>query len=204
MDIKIESRRSAPVSKIVTMEQEEVEDFEMPGHRLTHLLKKIGFEEQRGLITDLYNFLRETRPEEFGDLTYGAVRGWFNVNAPPMRKIDAILDALKTQYPIEVDEKYLKTWWKVGGHNPFLPSLQQDELEKLNQEVIDLREKMKFVTMAIVREEIGDMFEKVPPKDLEAILDVTNQFTKDFSDPYMTTPPNYYLRAIIRDYFRNK
>ena len=187
------------VEKMVIMEQEGTEQFQSPGARLEHLLAQIGFEEDRGKITDLHNYLIDASPDVFGDLSYGAVRGWFSENAPPMRKIDFVVEALKKKYPFNFDETHIKTWWKVGGFYPFHSSLTEAEVEQLDADAKSKREKIRYVVMSLIHEESGDSFNDLSADSLREIDEVANAFVRDFTDPYQTTCPNHYLRAIIRD-----
>lgn len=188
---------------MVVMEKDNTEQFQTPGSRLEHLLAQIGFEKNRGKITDLHNYLVQASPEHFGDLSYGAVRGWFSENAPPMRKIGLVLEALKKKYPINFDEKHLKTWWKVGGFYPFQSAISQEELNTLDSQAKVKREKAAYVVMSLIHEESGELFNDLSTDELDRISQITNAFVNDFTDPYQTNCPNSYIRAIIKDQLRN-
>lgn len=184
---------------MIIKHEEKQKSFKSPGDRLEHLLSQIGFQTDRGIITDLHTYLTTSDPIHFSNLSYGTVRGWFADNAPPMKRIDLIIDALQKQYAFDFDLVHIKTWWKVGGFYPFIETVPKEELAKLDSEARLKREKTAFVIMALVTEESGVAFDSLSADELKSISDVANQFVKDFTDPYQTSCPNHYLRAIIRD-----
>jgi hypothetical protein len=120
-----------------------------------------------------------------------------------MRKIGHVLDALKKKYPINFDEKHLKTWWKVGGFYPFQSAISQEELNTLDSQAKVKREKAAYVVMSLIHEESGESFNDLSTDELDRISQITNAFVNDFTDPYQTNCPNSYIRAIIRDQLRN-
>ena len=184
---------------MVTTEKDKPKFFKTPGQRLEHLLAQIGFQKNRGVITDLHTYLAKTDPAHFSDLSYGTVRGWFAENAPPMKRIGLIIDALRENYSFNFDLVHIKTWWKVGGFYPFLTSESEENLAELDTEAKAKRGKTAFVIMALVTEESGESFDNLTTDELRVISDAANQFVQDFTDPYQTTCPNHYLRAVIRD-----
>jgi hypothetical protein len=186
---------------MVAMEQEEVQSFDSPGSRLSHLLDRIGFKEQRGKMQDFYQYLRDKDPENFGDLSYSTVRGWFSLYSPSIKKIAFIVDALKQNYRIPCDEKHLKTWWKLGGIYPFyLPEAESaEELESLEPESKEAQNKLLYQIMRLISEEDGSHQHSLTREEILSVLEATTDFARDFADPKQTLAPQNYLRAIIRD-----
>lgn len=183
------------------MQKDEVQSFDSPGSRLSHLLDRIGFKEQRGKMQDFYQYLRHEDPENFGDLSYSTVRGWFSLYSPSIKKIAFILDALKLNYRIPCDEKHLKTWWKLGGIYPFyLPEEEGDE-EQGNQKFEDeeTQSKLRYQIMRLISEEDGSFPNSLTQAEILSVLGATTGFVRDFADPKQTSAPQHYLRAIIRD-----
>lgn len=187
--------------KMVTMEQDEVESFDSPGSRLSHLLKRIGFKEQRGKMQDFYQYLRDKDPENFGDLSYSTVRGWFSLYSPSMKKIGFIVDALKQTYRIPCDEKHLKTWWKLGGVYPFYASesVGMSEQESVDLDDEETRNKLRYQIMRLITEEDGTLSQSLTQEEILSILGATVGFARDYADPAQSSPHQQYLRAIIRD-----
>lgn len=186
---------------MVAMEQEEVQSFDSPGSRLSHLLDRIGFKEQRGKMQDFYQYLRDKDPENFGDLSYSTVRGWFSLYSPSIKKIAFIVDALKQNYQIPCDEKHLKTWWKLGGIYPFYLSEAEsaEELETLEPESKEAQNKLLYQIMRLISEEDGSHQHSLTREEILSVLGATTDFARDFADPKQTLAPQHYLRAIIRD-----
>lgn len=186
---------------MVAMEQEEVQSFDSPGSRLSHLLDWIGFKEQRGKMQDFYQYLRDKDPENFGDLSYSTVRGWFSLYSPSIKKIAFIVDALKQNYQIPCDEKHLKTWWKLGGIYPFyLPEAEStEELETLEPESKEAQNKLLYQIMRLISEEDDSHQHSLTREEILSVLEATTDFARDFADPKQTLAPQHYLRAIIRD-----
>lgn len=186
---------------MVTMQQDEFEGFDSPGSRLSHLLDRIGFKEQRGKMQDFYRYLQDRDPKNFGDLSYSTVRGWFSIYSPSIKKIAFIVDALKQTYPIPCDEKHLKTWWKLGGIYPFYlsegegaPNQEDHELD-----VEETRNKLRYQIMRLISEEDGSLSQNLTQEEILSVLGATADFARDFADPEQTSPPHQYLRAIIKD-----
>lgn len=186
---------------MVAMQKEEVQSFDSPGSRLSHLLDRIGFKEQRGKMQDFYQYLRHEDPENFGDLSYSTVRGWFSLYSPSIKKIAFIVDALKQNYQIPCDEKHLKTWWKLGGIYPFyLPEAEStEELETLEPESKEAQNKLLYQIMRLISEEDGSHQQSLTREEILSVLEATTDFARDFADPKQTLAPQHYLRAIIRD-----
>jgi hypothetical protein len=187
------------IREMVTTENGKETLFDTPGKRLVHLLDQIGFQKDRGIITDLHTYLLNTQPDDFSDLSYGTVRAWFAENSPPMKRMSLVIEALRKNYPFDYDIMHIKTWWKVGGFYPFMESSTDQALAELDNEARATFEKTKFVIMSLVTEECGESFEKLSADELKTISDAANQFVQDFTDPYQTTCPNRYIRAVIRD-----
>ncbi len=186
---------------MVAMEQEKVQSFDSPGSRLSHLLDRVGFKEQRGKMQDFYQYLRDKDPENFGDLSYSTVRGWFSLYSPSIKKIAFIVDALKQNYQIPCDEKHLKTWWKLGGIYPFyLPEAESTEaLETVEPESKEAQNKLLYQIMRLISEEDGSHQHSLTREEILSVLEATTDFARDFADPKQTLAPQHYLRAIIRD-----
>lgn len=189
------------VAKMVAMQQDEVQSFDSPGSRLSHLLDRIGFKEQRGKMQGFYQYLRDKDPENFGDLSYSTVRGWFSLYSPSIKKIAFIVDALKQNYRIPCDEKHLKTWWKLGGIYPFyLPEADSgEELATLELESKETQNKLLYQIMRLISEEDGSLQHSLTQEEILSVLGATTDFARDFADPKQTSAPQHYLRAIIRD-----
>lgn len=174
--------------------------FGRAGDRLNHILDQIGFKKGRGRVVDLRNYLFEKAPEIFSDLKYTTVRSWFKDHAPSMHKINASIEALVIDYPIEHDLDMIKTWWKVGGFYPFSNKASRhfrDEDNSLNDV------KTQFIVMALVTEELGDAFDCLNSDDLVKIKDKTVKFSQDFANPEVRICPEDYLRMFIRNEFYN-
>ncbi len=107
---------------------ESVDVFPTKGTRLHHILDKISFKGGRGRITDLQFLLGETFPDEFGDLKYQTIKGWFGKNLPDTEKIDLIIDALiKNNYVFLWNISSVKYWWMTGVDYPFQTPLVKTE-----------------------------------------------------------------------------
>lgn len=177
------------------------EAFELPGERLNHILDQIGFKQGRGRVADFQNFLTEQSPDQFPELKYTTVRSWFQEHAPPMRKIDAVMQALQQVYRFHHDISQIKTWWKVGGFYPFVGGSGEPtpSITELQQDAKDNEEKLQFVIMSLVTEETGDLFKSLSSQDLVIIKDRVVRFAQEFADPFKTECPSEYLRMAIRD-----
>jgi len=178
----------------------ELEAFELPGERLNHILDQIGFKQGRGRVAEFQNYLAEKSPGVFADLKYTTVRSWFQEHSPPMRKIDAAIQALQFEYKFRHDISQIKTWWKVGGFYPFVNESGEPapSITDLQQEAKDNEEKLQFVIMSLVTEETGEHFKSLSSKDLVRLKDKVAQFAQDYSDPFKTDCPSDYLRMAIK------
>ncbi|MCG8330640.1 MAG: hypothetical protein MI974_23285 [Chitinophagales bacterium] len=177
------------------------ETFELPGERLNHLLDQIGFKQGRGRVTNFQNYLTEKSPNLFSDLKYTTVRSWFQEHAPPMRKIDAVIQALKKEYQFHHDISLIKTWWKMGGFYPFISDSGElsPSITDLQKEVKDKEEKLQFLVMSLVTEETGELFKSLSSQDLVKLKDKVVKFANEFADPFEIECPSEYLRMAIRD-----
>lgn len=177
------------------------EAFESPGERLNHLLDQIGFKQGRGRVADFQSYLTEKSPGLFSDLKYTTVRSWFQEHAPPMRKIDAVIQALQKEYPFHHDISQIKTWWKVGGFYPFVNDSgdPSPSITDLQRDAKDNEEKLQFVVMSLVTEETGELFKSLSSQDLVKLKDKVVKFAQEFADPFKTECPSEYLRMAIRD-----
>ena len=178
--------------------------FVSSGERLGHILDQIGFKHGRGRINEFHTFLSSKKPEIFGDLKYTTVRAWFHENAPPMRKVDAIVSALQDDYPFQYDVSQVKTWWKVGGRYPFSSDYKRSPAESVDdQESYQASEqKLQFIVMSLVMEETGDSFNDLTGDQLVQIKESAMRLARDFADPFKTECPGEYMRMAIRDEMR--
>jgi len=179
--------------------------YKTTGDRLNHLLDQIGFKSGRGRMAALQAFLIDKAPETFSDIKYTTVRSWFSDHAPPMKKINAIMEALENDYVFNHDIDQIKTWWKLGAYYPFVGEDGQaqrtvKELEKVRS---DEEERLQFLVMSLVKEEAGDNFSEIPGSELLEIKEKALDFARDFSDPFKVECPQEYLRMAIRDEFRS-
>lgn len=179
----------------------DAESFELSGDRLNHLLDQIGFKQGRGRVSEFQNYLAEKSPALFSDLKYTTVRSWFQEHSPPMRKIDAAIQALQYDYTFCHDISQIKTWWKLGGFYPFINKSGDPTptITDLQQKTKDNEEKLQFVIMSLVTEETGELFKSFATKDLVRLKDKVVQFAQDYADPFKTECPSEYLRMIIRE-----
>lgn len=181
--------------------------MEYPGERLAHILDQIGFKHGRGRIDDLHKFLVEKRPDVYADLKYTTVRSWFHNSAPPMKKIDIIIEALQNDYVIQYNISQIKTWWKVGGYYPFATAIDSEKISDNSSNrggsVQPISEqKLQFIVMSLVTEETGDEFNELTGEQLVQIKEKAIQLAKDFADPFMIECPSEYMRMAIRDAMR--
>ena len=179
-------------------EQLEKNEFDTPGERLNHILDQIGFKKGRGRVTEFQAYLTSAAPDNFSDLKYSTVRSWFQYHAPPMRKIDVIIQLLQNDYPFQNDISQIKTWWKVGGYYPFSTD-DASSKSGSDAEFTEFEEKMQFISMSLVTEITGDNFSSLSSQDLIIIKDKVIEFAKDYADPYKTECPQKYLRLIIKE-----
>ena len=189
---------SAVLMKIDKQTQTDTPDS--PGDRLTLILDQIGFKQGRGRVVDFQNYLMERSPKDFKALKYTTVRAWFRGHAPPMRKIDAIIDALQIEFQFQQDISHIKTWWKVGGPCPFSDetSLELASIHQLQEQRSAFQEKLPFIIMSIVTEETGEHFKSLSGSDLVRISDKTTAFAEDFLSPFNVECPDDYLRLFVR------
>lgn len=184
-----------------TKRNTDTEAFESPGDRLNHILDQIGFKQGRGRVADFQIYLTETSPDLFSDLKYTTVRSWFQDHAPPMRKIDAIIQALQKEYPFHHDISQVKTWWKVGGFYPFISNTGEPTptITDLQRDVKENEDKLQFVVMSLVTEETGEAFKSLSSHELVRLKDKAVKFAQEFADPFKTECPSDYLRMAIKD-----
>jgi len=169
------------------------ETFESPGDRLNHILDQIKFKQGRGRVSEFKNYLAERLLDGASDLKYTTVRSWFQEHAPPMRKIDDIMQALQQEYPFKHDISQIKTWWKLGGLYPFVDYLNPN-IAKIQQD----KEKLQFVVMSLVTEETGELFKSLSSENLINLKDKAVKFAEEFVDPFKNECPSEYLRMVIR------
>jgi hypothetical protein len=183
-----------------TDKQTQTDTHDSPGDRLSLILDRIGFKQGRGRVIDFQNYLKETSPENFKDLKYTTVRAWFQDHAPPMRKIDAIIDALLVEFPFHHDISHIKTWWKVGGPYPFSDETPAElaSFQQLQQKIKSVKEKLPFTIMSIVRDETGKHFKSLSGSDLIHISDKATNLAEDFLNPFNIECPDEYLRLVVR------
>ena len=170
--------------------------FELAGDRLNHLLDQIGFKKGRGRVAEFQNYLSENAPDVFSDLKYTTVRSWFQEHSPPMRKIDAVIKALQSEYTIHENIPQIKTWWKLGGLYPFSGS--DENVVESEGRFEDIDEKIQFIVMSLVTEEAGELFQELSGSELVGLKDKVIQFAKDFADPFKTQCPTKYLRMAVK------
>lgn len=186
-----------------TERNSEPEEFSSRGERLSHILDKIGFKEGRGRVADFRTFLVSKKPDVFEDLKYTTVRAWFQDSAPPMVKVDVIIDALVENYQFHhgLDLSLIKTWWKAGGYYPFVDS-EGDKIPsipELQQEAKNNEDRLQFIVMSLVTDVTGDSFNTLSSDELVRLKDSAIQFARDFADPFKTECPTRFLRMIIQD-----
>jgi hypothetical protein len=184
-----------------TNRKKEINTFDSPGDRLNHILDQIGFKQGRGRVTNFQNYLTSTSPDVFSDLKYTTVRSWFRDHAPPMQKIDGIVQSLQKEYVFRHDISLVKTWWKVGGFYPFISESGEPSptIIDLQQDAIDNQEKVQFVVMHLVTEETGEAFNSLSSQDLIRLKNKAVKLAEEFADPFKTKCPTDYLRMAIRD-----
>jgi hypothetical protein len=180
--------------------QNKTDTYNNPGDRLAHILDQIGFKQGRGRVIDFQNYLTRTSPKQFKDLKYTTVRAWFQDHAPPMHKIDVIIETLQTNYSFQHDVSHIKTWWKAGGFYPFSDngSPNHPTILELMERAAIIKEKLPFIIMAIITEETGELFKSLTGSELVKISDKTTYFAESFLDPLNMECTDEYLRAIIR------
>jgi hypothetical protein len=185
--------------------QTQTHSYDLPGDRLSTILDQIGFKQGRGRVLDFQNYLRDTSPKDFKDLKYTTVRAWFQNHAPPMRKIDAVIDALQVEFQFNHDISHIKTWWKVGGPCPFDSETiaERASIHQLEQKIGLYKEKLAFIIMSIVTEEAGEHFKSLSGSDLTRISDKVKAFTEDFINPSIIECPDEYLRLVARHELEN-
>jgi signal recognition particle subunit SEC65 len=171
-----------------------------PGDRLSTILDQIGFKKGRGRVLDFQNYLRDASPKDFKDLKYTTVRAWFQCHAPPMRKIDAVIDALQIEFQFHHDISHIKTWWKVGGPCPFSneTTAVRTSIQQIQQKIELQKEKLMFIIISIVKEETGEHFNSLSGSDLTRIYDKVTSFVEDFLNPSVIECPDEYLRLVAR------
>ncbi|MGD8909009.1 MAG: hypothetical protein PVI92_06630 [Chromatiales bacterium] len=180
-----------------TDKQTQSNNHDSPGNRLSLILDQIGFKQGRGRVIDFQTYLKKTSPQFFKDLKYTTVRAWFQDHAPPMRKIDAIFDALLVEFSFQHNISHIKTWWKAGGPYPFCDEIPA-ELMSLHRKINAVKEKLPLTVMSIVREETGEHFKALSGSDLIHISDKTANFAEDFLNPFSIECPDEYLRLVVR------
>jgi hypothetical protein len=180
--------------------QTKTNHYPTAGKRLSHILDKIGFKQGRGRITNFQNYLIETCPKDFKGLKYTTVRAWFQDHAPPMQKMDAIINALHAEYQIHHDVSHIKTWWKVGGFYPFTENVSEehDSLDELKTKIAAVKDKLPFIIMSIVTDEVGEHFSSLSGSELIRISDKATNFAEKFLDPFNTDCPEEHLRLIVQ------
>lgn len=170
--------------------------FNTVGERLSHILDQIGFKHGRGRIQDFQAYLIDRKPESFSDLKYTTVRSWFHDSAPPMKKINIIIDALQEFYLFKNDISQIKSWWKLGGYYPFSHDSKPTDV---NESKSLGEQKLQFIVMSMVTEEAGHDFNSLSGEQLIQIKEKAIQLAKDFVDPFITECPVEYMRIAVRD-----
>lgn len=179
----------------------EQQEFASPGDRLNYILDFVGFHEGRGRVSEFKTLLETQSPDEFVDLKYTTVRSWFNDNAPTMRKIDAIIKMLADIYELEFDLQQLKTWWKLGGRNPF--DSFAIEVDRIQEQLKEDQEKNNFLVIKTITEVAGEELETLSSKDLLDIKDSVLNFMQLFANPVEVTCPREYIEMIIKNKLSN-
>jgi signal recognition particle subunit SEC65 len=168
------------------------------------MLDIIGFKQGRGRVSDFQNYLTTTSPKYFKHLKYTTVRAWFQDHAPPMRKIDAIIETLQVNYKFQHDVAHIKTWWKAGGYYPFIENTSDSHpsIIEIIKKVDAVKEKHPFLIMSIVTEEAGELFKTLTGGELIRISDKAAYFADNYVDPLNIDCPEEYLRIIIKHELR--
>lgn len=179
-----------------TNSKTEIEPFKIAGDRLNEVLDQIGFKKGRGRMADFQNYLMDKSPEIFSDLKYTTVRAWFLDSSPPMRKIDAIIKALQIDFELHHDIDLIKTWWKIGGSYPFTEKYKSLSVNNgMSKEEL---EKLEFVVMSLIVEQIGNSSRHFDTTDLIVIKNYIIKFAKDFADPEKAECPHELLKIVIK------
>lgn len=175
--------------------------FDTTGRRLIHILEHIGFQEGRGRARALQEYLGRQRPEVFGTLKYTTARSWFQDSAPPMAKIDAIIDVLQDKYSFHHNIPLIKTWWKLGGLYPYVGDEDGNDVQtviSIQKDAIENKEKNQYLIMGLVTEVTGNAFSTLSSEDLVKIKDSAAKLADDFSNPFKSDCPTEYLKAVIQ------
>lgn len=175
---------------IVSIESNDT-TWDRPGERLIKILDTIGFPEGYGRMIKLQELLMEKKPETFSTLSYSTVKAWFSDRAPAMSRIDEIFDVLGQTYSFPCDIRLIKSWWKVGGFNPF------ENMPK-PIEAGDISTKLEIKLSTLISAEMGDSFADVSTDDLKKIKMVALNVLAKFADPKHVEPDDQTLALIVK------
>jgi hypothetical protein len=156
------------------------------GERLNHILDLIGFKVGRGRIPEFQEYLMNKVPG-METLKYSTVRSWFNNHAPPMKKVNIIVDVLHDDYDFSVNVYQIKVWWKLGGLSPFNDS-------DISESTSD---KFQFLVTSMVTEESGKDFNLMSSDKLVDVKNKAIDFAEEFADPNKKAVPLDSLRTFI-------
>lgn len=179
---------------LVELQMEELTSLEKPGGRLTYLLDSIGFKKGRGRIRSFYQYLVDANPESFGDLKYGAVKSWFNESTPSMSRVDDVIDALHSNFSIGFELPLIKSWWVIGGFNPFEKQTSNVTMENVQQ----TKELFDFVVQKLIAEELLKLDRPPSIEDLSRAKIFVLGFIEDFADSKKTACPLEYIKMATK------
>lgn len=162
------------------------------GDRLNHLLDLIGFRVGRGRVPEFQQYIRTKSIPGLQDLKYSTVRSWFSNNAPPMKKLNLIVDALHTDYEFTESVEQIKVWWKLGGAYPFKNNVHE-EFEDISSD------KLQFLITSMVTEACGEDFQTLSSTSLIDVKNKAIALARDFANPRKVEVPIEYLRVFIAD-----
>lgn len=170
------------------------------GERLSHLLDLIGFKVGRGRIPEFQTYLNNKQIPELSSLKYSTVRSWFSNHAPPMKKVNKIIDALNEDFDFYCDLQQIKVWWKLGGISPFPVTVNTNSTNFNSSE--DKRYKLNFLITSMVKDESGESFDTISSNSLIAVKEKAIKLALEFADQYKKEVPHDYLRIFIADELR--
>ena len=178
-------------------ESQTLNNSEKPGLRLNVILDHAGYQRGRGRIQMFHKFLTENLKEELGEISYSTIQSWFNQAAPPMTKINPVIDKLNESACIDEDITKVKLWWKMGGESPFTKSpLTKQKFTRQQSAKVDIE------TNYYIRQYCGDDFDQFDAVQLTAIIDKVNQLAEDFANPDLVDAPKDLLRLMVMEEVR--
>ena len=150
--------------------------FEHAGERLDHILEIVNFASGRGRVNKLYELLKESSPDVFGDIKYSTVKSWFQGKTPPIKKLQEALHCLTKEHPIPApaDFNLVMNWWKMGGPYPFDVNPDNEDSSISGKTIMEIGELYVEVIQQATKLGLDIFDETVFPKDaLENIFEST-------------------------------